>query len=184
MIKPKRKVKCIICGEKFFRYSTFAKVCTNPDCIIEFGRQKRAKEKRKAIKEFKQSDKSHLMKVAQQVVNRYVRLRDAKKPCCTCGTTKAKWDAGHFLSSGGHGSVRFNTLNIHKQCFRDNRMKSGCMREYREFMVKTYGEEFVCDLEKRGAETRKYTVEYLQRLIDIFRRKIKLYETRFRNPTD
>ena len=177
MIKPKRKVKCKICQKKFERFNSFQRTCS-PECAIEDARHQKRKEQRRDLREFNQKDKAWLMSKAQQLVNRYVRLRDKDKPCCTCGTYTGKFDSGHWLSAGGHGSVRFNTLNIHKQCYRDNRMKSGCMREYREFMVKQYGEEFTQSLELDGARPRKYTPEYLQKLIRVFKKKIKLIESR------
>ena len=177
-MKPK---VCKHCKETFQPVRAF-EVCCGYQCSIEYARDKiknkRKTAQRKAKKEFKENDKAYQMKLAQQEVNTYVRLRDANVGCCTCDTTDAKWDSGHFLSAGGHGSVRFNTLNIHKQCFRDNRMRSGAMREYREFMVKKYGEDRVERLEAEGAKTRKYSVEYLRKLTRVFKKKNKQMRSR------
>ena len=43
-----------------------------------------------------------------------MRLRDQEQGCISCGTPLVgKYDAGHFFSAGGHGSVRFDEDNIY-----------------------------------------------------------------------
>lgn len=79
----------------------------------------------------------------QEEVNTYVRLRDWNKPCCTCGdhNPSHKFDAGHYLTVGGHPDLRFELTNIHKQCVNCNQYNGGRPDEYRDFMIRTYGEE-------------------------------------------
>jgi hypothetical protein len=79
----------------------------------------------------------------QEEVNTYVRLRDWDKPCCTCGdhNPSHKFDAGHYLTAGGHPDLRFELTNIHKQCVNCNQYNGGRPDEYRDFMIRTYGEE-------------------------------------------
>lgn len=175
-MKPK---KCRYCKEKFTPFNTFQPFCFKEECIKAHNKAEREKKARKAKKEFRESDKKTLLQLAQTIVNKYVRLRDANKPCISCGTTQAKWDAGHFESQGGNGQLRFNTLNIWKQCYRCNQELSSNRAMYRPALIQKIGLERVEQLECDHS-SRKYDVEYLQRLIKVFRKKIKLYETKFR----
>jgi hypothetical protein len=80
----------------------------------------------------------------QKLVNQYVvYVKDKGKPCCTCGTTASiKYDAGHYRSRGAAPELRFELLNIHKQCsVQCNQHGSGMRAEYREFIVRTYDQE-------------------------------------------
>jgi hypothetical protein len=78
----------------------------------------------------------------QTEVNKYVRNRDANKPCCTCGTTSKniKYDAGHCFTRGSRPELRFNVTNIHKQCSVNcNQHGSGMRLEYQTFITDKYG---------------------------------------------
>ena len=81
----------------------------------------------------------------QRVINKYiVHVRDKDKPCCTCGTTNPdiKYDAGHYRTRGSSPELRYELLNIHKQCsVQCNQYGSGMRAEYRDFIVNTYGNE-------------------------------------------
>jgi len=81
----------------------------------------------------------------QDEVNEYVRLRDWDKPCCTCGdhNSSHKFDAGHYLTVGGHPDLRFELTNIHKQCVNCNQYNGGRSDEYRDFMIRTYGQAHI-----------------------------------------
>jgi hypothetical protein len=78
----------------------------------------------------------------QVEVNKYVRLRDANEPCCTCGTTNhgIKYDAGHCFTRAARPDLRFNLTNIHKQCSVNcNQHGSGMRLEYQTFIANSYG---------------------------------------------
>jgi hypothetical protein len=78
----------------------------------------------------------------QVEVNKYVRLRDANEPCCTCGTTNhgIKYDAGHCFTRAARPDLRFNLTNIHKQCSVNcNQHGSGMRLEYQAFIANSYG---------------------------------------------
>lgn len=174
-----KEKKCRYCKEKFTPFNSLQPFCFKEECIKSHNKEKREKKARKAKKEFRENDKKTLLQLAQKIVNKYVRLRDLDKPCISCGTTQAKWDAGHFESQGGNGQLRFNTINIWKQCYRCNQKLSSNRAMYRPALIEKIGLERVEQLECDHS-TRKYDVEYLQRLIKVFRKKIKLYETMFR----
>lgn len=178
-----KEKKCKMCKSSFIPTRPMQTICSF-ECSIEYAKNKnkteREKKARKVKKEFKENDKSTLLKLAEKVVNTYVRLRDLNKPCCSCGHFgDRQFHAGHFQNVGGHQQLRFYTLNIHKQCSICNNWKSSNNEQYRPFMINKYGLEFVESLES-NQERGNYSVEYLQRLIKVFRKKIKLYQERFR----
>jgi hypothetical protein len=119
------------------------------------------------------TDKAILTKKAQKEVNQYVRLRDENKSCISCGMPPGfRIEAGHYRSSGNNGAIRFNTLNIWSQCHKCNCHLSANLIPYRENLIKRIGLKKVEWLESQ-TQTRKYTVEYLTKLIKVFRKKNK-----------
>lgn len=175
--------KCKNCKKSFEPERPMQSTC-GYDCAIEWANKPKAQkaykiEKKKELME-KYPDKSKWLSNAQTVVNRYIRLRDKNKPCCSCGHKEGRqFHSGHYESVGGNQHQRFYTLNVHAQCSICNNYKSGNLTNYRAFMIEKYGIEKVEEIENNH-ESKKYTVEYLQRLIKVFRKKIKLYETKFR----
>lgn len=179
-----KQKKCKNCLQYFVPEREMQPVCSF-ECAIEWSKKPKAQkaykmEKKKELIE-KYPDKSKWLANAQTVVNAYVRLRDKNKPCISCGYVgdSRKWNAGHFRPQGGNQQLRFNLLNLHKQCEQCNSYKSGNLVPYRENLIKKIGLDRVEQIEA-NQERGNYTVEYLQRLIKVFRKKIKLYETKFR----
>ncbi len=145
-------------------------------CAISYQREltekRKAKEKRKAVKEFKQNDKSHLMKVAQQVFNKYIRLRDKDLPCISCGHDgNRQFHAGHFMPVGSNGHIRFDEANCNKQCSICNNHKSGNLSEYEPKLVQKIGQNEVDRLKVKF--TRSYDVKELKGIIDTYKQKVK-----------
>ena len=60
-------------------------------------------------------------------------------------------DGGHYISrsSGGVSGVYFDERNVHLQCKTCNGFKQGASQEYREFIVKKYGENMLDELLKK-----------------------------------
>ena len=188
--KKAKKKRCKECGELFTPLRDLQPCCSyscevayidkNLKSLVSEGKKIRVKEANKKKKESKSKDKQVLLKLAQTVVNKYVRLRDKDKPCCSCGHVEGRqFHAGHFESAGGNQHQRFYTLNIHKQCSICNNHLSGNLVSYRKFMIDKYGIEKTEAIENDHS-TKKYTVEYLQKLIRVFKKKIRLYERKFR----
>ncbi len=80
----------------------------------------------------------------------FSRVEDLPVKCCTCKIVKA-WiymDAGHYISrsSGGLSGVYFDERNIHAQSKDCNKWKQGAAQEYREFIIKKYGEDMPDEL--------------------------------------
>ncbi len=147
--KQKEKFKpCAICGASF-RVARFAQKVCSYICATEYTRQQKIqaekKEQRKIDKQRKEALKSRSdwMKEAQAEFNRFIRLRDAHLPCISCGThTAPQWAAGHYRTVGANPELRFNELNVHKQCNKNcNESLSGNIIEYRKGLLKKIGAE-------------------------------------------
>lgn len=179
--KPRAKT-CInpACGEKFTPRvgSVGQKVCS-PACAYAMKdvNQERAQKAIKAVereshKEAKAKIKTRGQhaKEAQAAVNAWIRERDKALPCISCGTmADVQYAAGHFKSVGSTPALRFEPLNIHKQCNRNcNMAKSGNITEYRIGLIKRVGQEVVDWLEGPH-EPKKYTIEELIKIKEKYR---------------
>ena len=174
--KPK-KCRVVACGVLFVPARLGQAVCS-PVCAIldapknfERARKSLAQIERWEIKVRKEKLKSRAdhLREAQAAVNEFIRLRDAHLPCISCDSlpsdhdllTGSRWDAGHYRSVGACPELRFEPLNIHRQCVRCNRNLSGNAVEYRIRLVLRIGAEKVDWLEGPHP-ARKYTVEEIK----------------------
>lgn len=176
--QPKPK-KCLVatCRASFVPSRMGQAVCS-PACAMIDGPRHEPKARKaladieraeiKVRKEKLKSRADHLRE-AQAAVNEYVRLRDAHLPCISCDSTPndsdlmtgSRWDAGHYRSVGACPELRFEPLNIHRQCVKCNRNLSGNAVEYRIRLVVRIGAEKVAWLEGQHAPC-KYTVEEIK----------------------
>ena len=162
-------------------------VSKNKDKMIAKGKEQRQKVQRKKDKVKLKTLKTagDYIKDAQTAVNRYIRARDYKQPCISCGSipnndgliSGQRVDAGHYRSRGSAAHLRFNLLNIHKQCTKCNRFLSGNVVEYRINLIKKIGLERVEVLENDNS-TRKFDIDYLKRIKKIFNKRARWYERR------
>ncbi|MCK9706202.1 recombination protein NinG [Pseudomonas syringae] len=122
----------------------------------------------KARKEKLKSRSDH-MKDTQQAFNEWVRHRDMGEPCVSCGRHhNGQWHAGHYRSVGGHPALRFEPLNVWRQCAPCNTHKSGDLVNYRAELVRRIGIVNVEWLEGPH-EPQKYTIEDLKALTGKYR---------------
>lgn len=146
------------------------KHCTIELPLSEFETERSLKcNKCKKIAELEKMSKVPLktLKRAVQVkVNAYVRERDKNLPCISCGKRVNKYDAGHYISQGSSGALRFNLDNINNQCGQCNRWKSGNLVEYRIGLVKKIGEDRVKWLEEHRHDIKKWTREELEEVMN------------------
>lgn len=192
----------------------------NHDHAVKFGRAEAERKKKKliakkksdAVKEQKKKDMafrerkaaikpaSKVLAEAQAAFNRYIRIRDYKEPCISCGKPKELveaeqgwkvggcWDAGHFMTRGAKGQLRFVLFNVHKQCKSCNggsgrfSHKAATVDEnYRINLIDKIGLEKVNWLENNNdLDTQKKDIEYLNRIKRIFNKKYRLYLKQFR----
>ena len=141
------------------------------DVNQERARKSLAQVERREIKVRKEKLKSRAdhMRETQVVFNEFIRLRDAAHPCISCDSvstddgliTGSRWDAGHYRSVGSCPELRFEPLNVHRQCVRCNRNLSGNSVEYRIRLVQRIGAEKLDWLEGPH-EAQRYTVEELK----------------------
>lgn len=185
--KPK-KCKNPACGISFPPQRLGQAVCS-PKCGLAIkdvnqakARKSLAQVERREIKVRKEKLKSRAdhLREAQTVVNEYVRLRDAHLPCISCDSTPndgdlmtgSRWDAGHYRSVGACPELRFEPLNIHRQCVKCNRNLSGNAVEYRIRLVQRIGAEKVAWLEGMHSAC-KYTVEEIKAIKAEYRAKTR-----------
>ena len=94
----------------------------------------------------------------QSLVNQWItKVRDVDEACCTCGTRSLdiKYDAGHFFTVGARKDIRFNPMNIHKQCSQNcNVYGSGMRLEYKEFIIARYGQEGLDELTLESSQLK------------------------------
>jgi hypothetical protein len=137
------------------------------------------KARREAIK-----PRSKWLAEAQQVVNRYVRLRDmlAGKGCITCGAHPEQKrggtsDAGHFRSVGSAPHLRFYTPQIALQCTVCNRYQGGRQLDFRRALVERNGAEWVERIEAMQG-VAKFDIDYLRRLKRVIGKRVKRMEAK------
>ena len=176
------------------------KACKNPDCRASFvpqrlgqavcspkcglaikdvhkerARKALAQVERKAIKAAKERIKSRgdYLKDAQAAFNAWVRERDALLPCVSCGRYhQGQWHAGHYRTVAGSPELRFEPLNVWKQCAPCNNHKSGDIVNYRLELVRRIGAEQVAWLEGQH-EPKRYSIEDLKSIAAEYRAKLR-----------
>jgi hypothetical protein len=157
--------KCRICGERFTpQFTSFQKTCNATECLVAVGKKERVRIQKSEVREAKR-DRSYWMRRCQTEFNKYIRNRDKKDPCISCGRHHTgQYHAGHYKTVGGHPALRFSEDNCHKQCSVCNNYKSGNLSEYRSNLLKKIGLERVEWLEGPH-DPVKYTIEDLQEML-------------------
>ncbi|ANA73631.1 recombination protein NinG [Pseudomonas aeruginosa] len=180
--KPK-KCQNTECGAKFIPQRLGQRVCS-PACALATkdkhqapARKAIADRNRREIKARKEKLKSRAehLKECQAIFNQYIRLRDADKPCVSCGrpaTWDGQWHASHYRSVGSTPALRFNPLNVHRACSICNSHLSGNIMGYRPELVRRIGEEAVLALEGPH-EPLKLTIEDIKALKAKFRARVR-----------
>lgn len=167
--------KCKICKEKFEALRPLQQVC-GYKCGIEYTR----KQKEKKWKKEKAEKKKELMtlqdwiKIAQAKFNEFIRLRDKGLPCISCDNPNMKKiNASHYYNANNHYNVRFNEDNVHSSCEYCNTYLSGNLIEYRPRLIKKIGADRFYYLESIAKITRKFTIEEVKEINEIYKKKIK-----------
>ena len=171
--------RCKHCKEKFEAIHFNQKYCTEDKCMevwVEKAKEVQWKKRKKRLKEELRTVNDYV-KEAQKWVNKYVRLRDREKGCVSCQSPlTGKYDAGHFFSAGGHGSVRFDERNIHAQCVYCNQWEHGNLYEYQKELIKRIGKKQFLILEEKSKKTEKFDKEELKKIIKKYKEKCKTIE--------
>lgn len=167
--------------------NSLQKTCSVP-CAIEMGqktvakRQKEAKRKERAkIRERKERLKTRgdYIREAQRDFNAWIRERDHDQPCISCGKpaeygggSGVYWHAGHYRTTKAAPELRFEPLNVHKQCSQCNNHDSGNILEYRIGLIKRIGQGKVDWLEGPH-EPKKLTIEEIRAIGKTYRQKAR-----------
>lgn len=186
--KP-RKCKAKGCEQQFVPRNSMHVACCGScaHSIVraknEQAEQRKRSDERKAdrAKRDKLKTRSDWMKDAQREFNRYVRLRDASKPCICCGLplgygeVGGAYDCGHYRSVGSAPHLRFDERNAHAQRKQCNRYGAGRAVDYRIGLIARIGEARVVALESdQGAA--KHSIDDLKQIIQTYRAKCKELE--------
>jgi len=189
-LKEVKQKTCKGCGGKFRPSLSTQKACSVKCAMVLAKQPANLKVARKAIdqrerreiqvRKEKLKTRGDHMREAQVLFNEYIRLRDSGQPCISCDSlpsdhdliTGSRWDAGHYRSVGACPELRFEPLNVHRQCVKCNRNLSGNAVEYRIRLVHRIGADRVTWLEGPH-QPRKYTIEDLKTIKAECRAKIK-----------
>lgn len=136
--------------------------------VAEKDEAKRKKEERRKDREKREKLKtrSDYLKDAQREFNRYIRYRDASKPCICCGKPLSSgdiggsYDAGHYRSVGSAPHLRFDERNCHAQRKQCNRYGAGRAVDYRLGLIARLGVQVVEALES-DQTSKNYTEDDL-----------------------
>jgi hypothetical protein len=179
--------KCAYCKEykqATEMYIHGAQAFCNPIHFIEYAAKNKSAlvKKGKAIekkvhatkkREFQANDKKLRRKAAVKEFNAFIRLRDANEPCISCQRHHAgQYHAGHYKPAGVNSALKFNELNVHKQCSACNNNLSGNLTEYRIHLIKKIGLSKVEELDNDKTITR-LTCEQLKAIEDEYKLKSK-----------
>lgn len=179
IVKPLKDKKCKVCVVTFTPLRPF-QICCTWQCSNIYAKELNEKKEKKDWQKRKATLKKELLslsdwlKLAQQVFNKYIRERDKNKPCISCQKhINGVKHASHYLSAGGHSNVRFHEDNVFVSCYKCNVMLSGNQIEYRKALIEKIGVERVEWLEDNGSIVKKWTIDELKELIELYKNKLK-----------
>lgn len=187
--------RCKHCKERFTPEEKERRIRLHPQCVDPWLKDFQEKQKRKAIAERKAKQRVEraadrkkrqelkripdLIREAQQAFNKWIRTRDEKEPCISCGAPPpdlsglhAGRDAGHYRSTGSASHLRFHEDNCHAQCVKCNQWGAGRAVDYRIGLVARLGLEPVEALESNN-EPHKWTREELIAIRALYVSKLK-----------
>ena len=181
---PLKQKICKQCKTKFTPVRALQRVC-GWECSAAFAAKVSdkagvliRKAERRGLREAKLKAKSRRdwLKDTQAWFNKFVRLRDAKELCISCGRNhEGQWHAGHYRTVGSMPQLRFDERNCHRQCSACNNFLSGNIVNYRANLIRKIGVEQVDWLEGHH-ELKHYTIEDLIELKKIYSRRCKILE--------
>lgn len=84
--------------------------------------------------------------LTQTTFNKFIRLRDQKKGCVSCGRPvkmgEKNYSAGHYYTRGARSDLRFNEDNVWGQCNKDNVFPGvNTMANFKKEVIKRIGKE-------------------------------------------
>ena len=167
--------KCKECGGNFTPFKTTQVVC-GAKCATKLAEAKVWKERKKVMIENTRT-RTEWLALLQIVFNKYIRLRDANKPCISCDRKlTGKFDAGHYLSVGSYPNLRFNEDNVHGQDVYCNQHLHGNHIEYGLRLPLRIGQDAYNRLMNKRGDALKLTLDEIKELIKVYKLKIKEHD--------
>ena len=145
-IKKIRPKKCKACGAMFLPTRPMQATCPTVECAIAHGKALQAKKAKAEAKQTREriqliKPRSQLLREAQAAFNAWIRERDRDLPCISCGRHHGgQWHAGHYLSTGARPELRFEPMNVWKQCQPCNTHLHGNLVLYRAELIRRIGQ--------------------------------------------
>ena len=175
---------CCQCGKYFKPFSSTQVVCRQLCAERKVKADKAAKAAiEKAMTEARvqaAKPRSKWLSECQAIVNKIVRIRDAKQPCVSCDRGPGwdgQWHASHLRSTGAASAVRFSLWNIHKACSICNNHLSGNIADYLPRVRARIGDAKVDWLYQQN-QLVKHDVPYLSRFKAVMGERLKRMEKR------
>ncbi len=167
--------ECKVCKQQFIRLNSMHSICSKK-CLLSIpaynGKEEKAKARAEHANTKARKDalkpRRHWEKAAQEAFNGWIRARDHAQGCISCGTRDGKVNAGHYLSTGARPELRFEPLNVHRQCERCNTYLHGNLIAYRINLIARVGQEVV-DLLEGPHPPKKYTESQLREMAADYR---------------
>ena len=169
-VSASRMKTCRVCRQPFEPRLPMQVVC-GIDCARSLAISVRGKAEKQAATKQRKADRdrkekiktrSELAREAQQAFNTWIRLRDAGRPCISCGRHhQGQMHAGHYLSVGARPELRYEPLNVWLQCAPCNTYLSGNAVLFRQALVREIGQDKVDWLEGPH-QAKKYTADELR----------------------
>ena len=154
--------KCKVCSQKFVLERFNQQTC-DYKCAIELAKRNNIEKEAKDWKVKKAILRDNLKTLGQYEADakksfqKWVRMRDDKQPCISCGVKETDlFDGGHYFKAELFSGLIFDERNCHKQCRKCNRFLNGNELQYRSGLISRYGIEFVDQLESESNEKRVY----------------------------
>ena len=173
--------RCKVCRQPFEPRLPMQAVC-GIDCARALAVRVRSKAEKQAATKQRKADRerkeklktrSELAREAQQAFNTWIRFRDAGRPCISCGRHhQGQMHAGHYLSVGARPELRYEPLNVWRQCSPCNTHLSGNAVLFRQALVREIGLDRVEWLEGPHP-AKKYTADELKAIRDEYRAKVR-----------
>lgn len=179
--RKKTSKKCRACRSEFVPARPLQTACSIT-CALEVTKAKQSRERKQAEKvervklreaKAKIKTRAQYLREAQAAFNEFIRLRDRDLPCVSCGRHhEGQYHAGHYKTVAASPELRFEPLQVWKQCAPCNNHKSGDIVNYRAELIRRIGEELVAWIEGPH-EPKRYTIQDLQAIKAEYRAKVR-----------
>ncbi len=175
-MKKIKDKKCKECGAIYTPFNSIQQVCS-PKCASILA-EKKVWKKKKAELICKSRTRTEWLNMLQVIYNKWIRLRDEKLNCISCGKKVINGHASHLFSVGNYPNLRFNEDNTHLSCIECNLHLHGNIAEYTLRLPARIGQERFNKLIEEKDKPLKLSLDEIKELIKIYKSKIKEHDKR------